>query len=62
LEAKVAEQGLILAEAQVAALEKKRQDDEVNGEIETTHPGCLASWAELTGQTPLFHQSLSDLF
>jgi transposase InsO family protein len=43
LEAKVAEQGLILTEAQVAALEKKRQDDEFNGEIETAHPGYLGS-------------------
>jgi hypothetical protein len=41
LEAKVAGQGLILTEAQVAALEKKRQDDEFNGEIETAHPGYL---------------------
>jgi len=43
LEAKVAEQGIILTEAQVAALEKKRQDDEFNGEIDTAHPGYLGS-------------------
>ncbi|MGJ0515372.1 MAG: IS481 family transposase [Methylomicrobium sp.] len=43
LEAKVAEHGLILTEAQVAALEKKKQDDEVSGEIETAHPGYLGS-------------------
>lgn len=43
LEAKVAEHGLILTEAQVAALEKKRQDDEFNGEIDTAHPGYLGS-------------------
>lgn len=43
LEAKVAEQGLILTEAQVAALEKKKQDDEFSGEIETAHPGYLGS-------------------
>jgi transposase InsO family protein len=43
LEAKVAEQGLILTEAQVTALEKKKQDDECSGEIETAHPGYLGS-------------------
>jgi transposase InsO family protein len=43
LEIKVAEQGLILTEAQVAALEKKRQDDEVCGEMDTAHPGYLGS-------------------
>jgi transposase InsO family protein len=43
LEAKVAEQGIILTEAQVAALERKQLDDEYCGEIETAHPGYLGS-------------------
>ncbi|AUQ65258.1 IS481 family transposase [Phaeobacter inhibens] len=43
LEAKVAEEGAILTEAQVQALEKKKLDDEACGEIETAHPGYLGS-------------------
>lgn len=43
LEAKVAEEGLILTESQVQALERKRHDDEACGEIETQHPGYLGS-------------------
>lgn len=43
LEAKVAEEGLILTESQVQALERKKLDDEVCGEIETAHPGYLGS-------------------
>jgi transposase InsO family protein len=41
LEKKVAEDGMILTEAQVAALEKKKHDDEACGEIDTAHPGYL---------------------
>jgi len=43
LEAKVARQGMILTEAQVAALAKKKQEDEYHGEIDTAHPGYLGS-------------------
>lgn len=43
LEEKVAKENLILTESQVAALERKKQDDEVSGEIETHHPGYLGS-------------------
>ena len=44
LEAKVAEDGIILTESQVQALERKQQeDDEACGEIDTVHPGYLGS-------------------
>ena len=43
LEGKVATEGCILTEAQVIALERKKHDDEVCGEIETAHPGYLGS-------------------
>ena len=43
LETKVAEEGIVLTEAQVAALEKKKQDDVACGEIDTAHPGYLGS-------------------
>ena len=43
LERKAAEEGILLTEAQVQALERKKQDDEACGEIETHHPGYLGS-------------------
>jgi transposase InsO family protein len=43
LEAKVAQEGLILTEAQLVALEKAKQEKEAHGEIETYHPGYLGS-------------------
>jgi hypothetical protein len=43
LEEKVAKEGIILTEAQIAALEKKQYDDEAAGEIKTAHPGYLGS-------------------
>ncbi len=43
LEKKVAEEGIVLTEAQVAALERQKSSDEAHGEIETEHPGYLGS-------------------
>lgn len=38
-----ADQGVVLTESQVQALEKKKDDDQAHGEIETAHPGYLGS-------------------
>ena len=43
LEKKSAEENFILTEAQIAALERKKDDDVACGEIETAHPGYLGS-------------------
>lgn len=43
LEEKIAREGIILTEAQVKALERKKLDDEEHGEIDTAHPGYLGS-------------------
>jgi hypothetical protein len=43
LEAKVAQEGIILTEAQMIAMERKREKREAFGEIETEHPGYLGA-------------------
>lgn len=43
LEAKMAQENLILTESQLVALERSREEKEAHGEIETEHPGYLLS-------------------
>lgn len=43
LESKVAQEGIVLTDAQAAALERAREEKEAHREIETEHPGYLGS-------------------
>ena len=43
LEAKAAQENLILTEEQLRALEKAKEEKEAHGEIETEHPGYLGA-------------------
>lgn len=43
LEAKVAQEGVVLTESQVAALEKAKEEKKAKGEIESHHPGYLGA-------------------
>ena len=67
LEAKVAEDGVVLTESQVQALERKKHDDEVCGEIETAHPGYLGSQdtfyvGTLKGVGRVYQQTFVDTY
>ena len=67
LEIKVATEGIPLNDAQIAALEKKQQDDEVCGEIETAHPGYLGSQdtfyvGNLKGVGRIYQQTYVDTY
>ncbi len=67
LEKKVAESGIILTEEQVAALERKKHDDEACGEIETNHPGYLGSQdtfyvGNLKGVGRIYQQTFVDTY
>ena len=67
LEEKMAKENLILTESQVQALEKKKQDDLVSGEIETAHPGYLGSQdtfyvGTLKGVGRIYQQTFVDTY
>jgi len=67
LEKKSMEEGIILTEAQVAALERKKDDDVACGEIETAHPGYLGSQDTfyvgcLKGVGKIYQQTFVDTY
>lgn len=67
LEEKMAKENLILTESQVQALERKKKDDAVHGEIETFHPGYLGSQdtfyvGTLKGVGRIYQQTFVDTY
>ncbi|MDW0671019.1 DDE-type integrase/transposase/recombinase, partial [Mannheimia haemolytica] len=67
LEKLVAEQGIILSETQVQALERKKEDEIACGEIETVHPGYLGSQdtfyvGNLKGVGRIYQQTFIDTY
>jgi transposase InsO family protein len=67
LETKMAAEGIVLTETQVAALERKRDDDVACGEIETAHPGYLGSQdtfyvGNMKGVGRIYQQTFVDTY
>lgn len=67
LEKRVAEQGGILTEAQVVALERAKKDEEAHGQIETEHPGYLGAQdtfyvGTLKGVGRIYQQTFIDTY
>src|ERR1700683_1655349 len=67
LEKKVAEEGMVLTERQIAALERKRDEQMECGEIETAHPGYLGSHdtfcvGNMKGVGRIYQQTFVDTY
>ena len=67
LEEKSAKENFILTESQVQALERKKHDDAVAGEIETAHPGYLGAQdtyyvGTLKGVGRIYQQTFIDTY
>jgi transposase InsO family protein len=67
LSAKVAQDGIILSEDQVRALERAKQEKEAHGEIETEHPGYLGAQdtyyvGTLKGVGRIYQQTFIDTY
>lgn len=67
LEEKIAKEGGVLTESQLIALEKKKEEQQILGEIDSAHPGYLGSQdtfyvGTLKGVGRVYQQSFVDTF
>src|SRR5690606_10540681 len=67
LESKSAQEGIVLTESQLSALERAKEEKKAHGEIETHHPGYLGAQdtyyvGNIKGVGHIYQQTLIDIF